>query len=147
MPHLQTSTVRLPIHFPDCHSIHHPTARNTAPLSCILQLQYSFHTHLDVWLSHQRTDSSSSVVSITGDLRTWIPYPVYNCQPIHVKLSVIRHLSMKLLLVWISFTESTALTCEWTFLIVYYPSWQKKYINDSTERLMSFGPEKISHNK
>lgn len=59
VPRLQTSPVCPLIRSPGCHSIHHPTARHTAPLSRILQLQSGFHTHPLMTKPDAGTDSSS----------------------------------------------------------------------------------------
>lgn len=85
VPQLQTSTVCLLIRSLGCHSIHHLTARHTAPLSRILQLQSGFHTHPLMTKPDTGTDSSSSVgfqwQEIWGG---WYP-PVSICQSTHVK--------------------------------------------------------------
>lgn len=61
VPSFQTSTVCRLIRSPGCHSIHHPTARHTALLSCILGLQSGFHTHPLMTKPDTGTDRSSSV--------------------------------------------------------------------------------------
>lgn len=74
VPQLQTSTVCPLIRSPGCHSIHHPAARHTAPLSRILRLQSGFHTHPLMTKPDTGTDSSSSVGSQWKEIRGgWYP--------------------------------------------------------------------------
>lgn len=98
VPQVQTSTVCLLIRSPGCHSIHHPTARHTAPLSRILQLQSGFHTHPLMTKPDTGTDSCSlSWLSVTGDARTaWYPILQAICQSMHVKLYLQRDCVKKL---------------------------------------------------
>lgn len=115
VPHLQTSTVCLLIRSPGCHSIHHPTARHTAPLSRILQLQSGFHTHPLMTKPDTGTDSCSlSWLSATGDARkAWIPYPARN-----LPINACKSISTERLcpdIIWCNLRLNDELTCarEW----------------------------------